>query len=123
MPGSCRPSWASAVAESLACVRRVTAWLAGAALVAAGAAPLAAETQRVAIEGMQFAPGTLTVKRGDTVIWTNRDLVPHTATAGRTFDSRVIAPGASWSWVASQPGRHDYVCSLHPTMRATLVVE
>jgi plastocyanin len=98
-----------------------------AAIFAAGLLALgpaaAVETHTVVIEGMQFAPATLTVKRGDTVVWVNRDYVPHTATAGKAFDSGPIAAGQSWRFVPSGPGRHAVVCTLHPTMKATLVVE
>jgi plastocyanin len=83
----------------------------------------AAETHEVRIEGMQFTPATLAVKKGDKVVWRNADLVPHTATAAGHFDSRTIAAGASWSYVARKPGRYGYVCTLHPGMKATLVVQ
>lgn len=81
-----------------------------------------AETHVVRIEGMQFAPATLVVKKGDKVVWRNTDLVPHTATAAGRFDSRTIAAGASWSYVPRKAGHYDYVCSLHPGMKATLDV-
>ncbi len=95
----------------------------GGAAGAAGAAPAAATTHTVAIDGMQFVPATLRVRRGDTVVWVNRDLVPHTATAPRRFDSGAVAAGASWRHVVTEDGRVDYVCTLHPTMKATLWVE
>ena len=37
----------------------------------------------VAIHRFAFEPATLTISRGDTVTWTNRDTAPHTATADR----------------------------------------
>jgi plastocyanin len=83
----------------------------------------AAETHVVTIEGMVFPPTTLTVKRGDTVTWRNKDLVPHTVTAKGGFDSGEIAAGRSWSWVATAPGTYEYVCAYHPAMRAVIVVQ
>jgi plastocyanin len=77
----------------------------------------------VTIEAMQFTPAVLTVHQGDTVVWVNRDLVPHTATVPRAFDSGEIAAGRSWKMIAKTKGRYDYVCTMHPTMKATLVVE
>lgn len=81
------------------------------------------ENRSIVIEGMRFAPVTMTVQRGDAVVWVNRDLVPHTATANDAFDSGPIAAGASWRFVPRTAGRYEYLCTLHPTMKATLVVE
>lgn len=117
MRGSCRRSWASAVVEA---GRRLTLAVLVTVGTSAGAQDLPVHT--VVIEHMQFSPPTLTVRRGERVVWVNQDLVPHTATAAGAFDSRSLAAGASWSHVARQAGRHDYVCTLHPTMKGTLVV-
>ena len=123
MPSTCRRSWE---------LRDVTPWrqiarLRFSAIVmlacAAGGPAAYAGDVTVTIENMQFAPATLTVKRGDTVTWVNDDLVPHTATAGNTFDSKSIEPGKSWSWVAKASTQLKYVCTLHPSMTATLVVQ
>lgn len=93
------------------------------AVLAAAALPVAAATHTVTIEGMKFVPETLTVKKGDRIVWNNRDVVPHTATAKGAFDSRSIAAGKRWSHVARKAGRHAYVCTFHPGMKATLVVQ
>jgi plastocyanin len=85
-------------------------------------AAAAAETHTITVEGMKFQPQSLTVGRGDTVVWRNKDVVPHTATAAGKFDSRQIAAGASWSWKAARTGRIDYVCTYHPGMKATVIV-
>jgi len=44
------------------------------------------------MQAVQFAPATLKVKRGDVVVWTNRDPFPHTATAAGVFDIRSRSP-------------------------------
>jgi plastocyanin len=82
-----------------------------------------AATHEVTIENMQFAPATINVKRGDRIVWKNKDVVPHTATVAGSFDSRTIAPGARFSHVVRKPGRHEVICSFHPGMKATLVVQ
>jgi plastocyanin len=84
---------------------------------------VAAETHTVAIDGMKFQPETVIVKPGDTVVWRNSDVVPHTATAAKRFDSGRIAAGASWSWTAKGKGRLEYVCTYHPGMKAAVVVQ
>jgi plastocyanin len=107
--------------------RRVLAAAAAVATLAVAAIALAADragtTHEVVMQGVQFAPATLKVKRGDTVVWTNRDPFPHTATAAGAFDSKSIAEGKSWRWRADRAGTFAYVCSFHPTMKGTLEVE
>jgi plastocyanin len=81
-------------------------------------------THTVTIEGMKFEPEALTVAAGDTVIWVNKDLVAHTATSSDVgiFDSKLIAPDASWKLTVRKKGDFAYVCTYHPTMKATLHV-
>jgi plastocyanin len=82
------------------------------------------QTHHVTIEGMRFTPQVLKVRRGDRVVWINKDPFPHTATADHnTFDSRSIEPNASWTYEARQPGDYDYGCTLHPTMKGRLSVQ
>jgi plastocyanin len=86
-------------------------------------APKAA-VHTVVIEGMQFAPSSLEVNAGDTIIWKNKDLFPHTATAeGKKFDSGTLQPGQQWKYVAKERGTFQYLCTLHPPMKATLIVK
>lgn len=81
-------------------------------------------TVRVPIRGFQYAPSTLTVQAGDTVAWTNGDIVPHTATtADGSVDSGAIESNATWSYVASRKGTYSYHCTFHPSMQGTLRVE
>lgn len=83
-----------------------------------------AKTYEVVIEAMRFDPPTLTVHTGDRIVWINRDLFAHTASStAHAFDSRDIAPQASWSYVARDAGRYPYTCTLHPTMHGTLIVQ
>jgi plastocyanin len=84
----------------------------------------AATTHTVVIDGTAFAPATVTVQQGDRVVWQNKDPFPHTATSrDGGFDSKSIAPGKSFTFVAANKGTFDYVCSFHPNMKGTLVVQ
>ncbi len=69
---------------------------------------------------MQFEPASLSVGVGDTVVWQNEDLVPHTATAKGEFDSKQLEPNKSFKWIVKKKGQFDYVCSFHPTMKAQI---
>jgi len=78
----------------------------------------------VTIEAVQFKPPTLDVNRGDSIVWTNNDPFPHTVTsASGKFDSKEIKPGESWTYKTQQSGDLAYVCTLHPTMKATVHVK
>jgi len=82
-----------------------------------------ATVRTVAIEGTAFSPVALRVAVGDTVVWVNNDPFPHTATAvSGGFDSKSIAPDASWRFKAMKKGEFPYVCTLHPTMKGTVTV-
>jgi plastocyanin len=84
----------------------------------------ASTTHTIVIADMKFVPETLTVRPGDTVVWVNKDFFPHAATAqNRSFDSRDIATNKSWKYVATKKGMFRYICTLHPTMKATLIVK
>jgi plastocyanin len=89
--------------------------------VTAPAAPVSGN--QVTIDGFAFAPATLTVSAGTSVTWTNRDEEPHTVVAGDgSFHSPGMGTGATFSHTFSTAGTFDYVCSIHPMMRGTVVV-
>ena len=82
------------------------------------------KTHTVVIEGTTFAPASLTVASGDSVVWLNKDPFPHTATSkAGGFDSQVIAAGESWKYVARKKGDFAYLCTLHTTMKGVLRVK
>ena len=81
-------------------------------------------THTVTMENMRFQPESLTVARGDTVVWVNKDLVPHTATSkAGGFDSQGIEAEKSWRFTVRKKGDFAYVCTFHPTMTAMLRVK
>ncbi len=81
-------------------------------------------THTIVIEGMKFSPSTLDVKLGDAVVWQNKDFFPHDVTAeNNSFRSKTIPSQGSWKFVAKKRGQFSYLCSLHPMMKAVLVVK
>jgi len=77
----------------------------------------------VVIEGMAFHPSTLRVHPGDTIIWHNKDIVPHTVTASAArIDSADIAINRDWSFTAGPAGTIRYICSYHPMMKGQITV-
>jgi plastocyanin len=90
---------------------------------AEGAQPVAAAAGggTVKMAGLSFAPGTLTVARGTTVVFDNDDTAPHTVT-GRSggVDSGVLDPGKQFTLTVTDG--FDYFCSIHPSMTAKIAV-
>ena len=83
----------------------------------------AAAPHTVVIDGTQYQPAAITVKKGETVTFVNRDPFPHTVTAAGKFDSREIAANGKWTYRAATAGEFPYICTLHPNMKGTLKVE
>jgi plastocyanin len=77
----------------------------------------------VEMRQMAFAPQRLEVTAGTTVEWTNRDQVEHTITASDgSWDSGLIAPGATWRRTFDTPGTYAVHCTPHPFMKGEIVV-
>ena len=87
----------------------------------AGPAAGAAAGGTVRMAGLAFAPGTLTVAKGSTVVFDNDDTAPHTVTArSGGVDSGVLDPGKQFSVTVTDG--FDYFCSIHPSMTAKIAV-
>ena len=83
-----------------------------------------AAKNQVNIANFAFSPATITVKVGDSVNWTNKDSMGHSATADdNSWDSGVLAQGESKSIIFSKAGTFKYHCSVHPNMHGTVVVQ
>jgi plastocyanin/mono/diheme cytochrome c family protein len=91
---------------------------------AGGAAKPGEHTHEVSLTRFSFVPAALTVSQGDTVVFTNRDFVAHTATAkDGTFDTGKLDAGQSKRIVADRKGTFPYFCRFHPRMTGTLTVQ
>lgn len=79
-------------------------------------------THAIVIDKMVFGAAPTGVKVGDTITWTNRDVVRHTATARNGAFNVDLPPGASASAVMSRAGAIPYYCRFHPAMQAQISV-
>src|ERR671915_291168 len=79
----------------------------------------------VSMEGIAFQPAEVTVSAGDTVTWTNNDSVGHDVTADSfsSGDPGGMASGDTFEQTFEEAGTFDYVCTVHPGMEGTVVVE
>lgn len=105
-------------------MRRRSSLLIGTVLasLSIGAGVVLAADRSVSIEEFAFTPGTVTITAGDRVTWTNQDAVEHTAT-GDGWDTGLLAQGESGSIRFDTPGTYAYLCTPHPSMTGTVVVE
>jgi plastocyanin len=81
-------------------------------------------TGSVAIQDFAFTPKTVTVKKGTTVTWTNKDSAEHTVTAdsGDGPKSGTLAQGQTYSFTFNNVGTFSYHCSFHSYMTGTVTV-
>jgi amicyanin len=84
-----------------------------------------AQSSAIDIRNFAYSPAALTIKKGETVTWTNQDTVRHDVrvTSGPvTFTSALLGKGESFSHTFDQVGTYEYICSPHPYMKGTVTV-
>ena len=104
----------------------IKTWLAAAVLAASsvGVAFGDGAEIKISVKDFMFSPTTVTVKAGSTVTWTNLDEEPHTvfSDAG-LFRSSALDTKEGFSYKFDKPGTYHYMCTIHPRMVGTIVVE
>jgi plastocyanin len=93
---------------------------AGLALPASGGGQQ--QVTRVRMVDERFRPRNITIDRGTFVRWVNRDNLDHTST-GPGWNSGRLDPGDTFRRRFNQTGTFSYRCTIHLTMRGTIVVE
>lgn len=77
----------------------------------------------VTIKDFAFSPNVVTIPVGGAVTFKNLDSAAHTATdSNGAFDSGNLDTGKSFTYIFTKAGTFKYVCTYHPSMRATIVV-
>ena len=85
----------------------------------ASAAP---RTYTVVIDKMKFGAVPAGLRVGDRIVWVNKDMFRHTATAkDKSFDLD-LQPGKSGTAIVRKAGAIEVICRYHPGMRAMLKV-
>ncbi len=88
------------------------------------AVPAYAAGHAVQIKGMKFSPARLNVAVGDTITFTNGDSKRHTATAlDGSFDTGRLAAGKSATVKIVAAGKHDFKCTIHPSMAGSITAK
>ncbi|MFZ1765879.1 MAG: plastocyanin/azurin family copper-binding protein [Candidatus Nitrotoga sp.] len=80
----------------------------------------------VTIDAFQFQPDKIRIKRGQSVIFINKDEVPHTVTPdknGHFVSSGIIKGGEQHEVFFESAGVQNYSCDFHPSMRGRVTVK
>ena len=81
------------------------------------------------IEDICYIPSNIVVEKGKSVTWVNEDSSFHSVTSGfypepsGLFDSGHLDPYQSYTLSFDEFGTYDYFCTLHPWMKAQVIVE
>ena len=85
----------------------------------AAAAP---QTHVIVIDKMKFGPAPAKVRKGDTILWVNRDIFRHTATAANKSFDVDLPPKKQKRMAVRASGSIAFICKYHPGMRGVLRV-
>jgi plastocyanin len=78
----------------------------------------------VQVQNFAFSPKTLTVPVGTKVTWKFDDSTAHTVKASNgAFTSTAFADGQTYSFTFNTAGTYNYICSIHPFMTGSVVVQ
>jgi plastocyanin len=93
----------------------------------AATAPASGEVVDVDIKDVKFNPKDLTIKKGETVKWTNSDGFPHDVTKeggpGSDFKSKTLESGDTFEQTFDTAGKIDYLCTIHSGQTGTITVK
>jgi plastocyanin len=76
------------------------------------------------MKNLAFDPATVTIKAGQSVIWTNLDSMNHTVVADNgEFKSGNLAQKDTFTFKFDKAGSYPFHCGIHPSMTGTVVVQ
>ena len=94
-----------------------------AVLAVASSAQAAPRIHTIVIDKMEFGPPPVSARAGDVIVWVNRDMFRHTATASdKSFDVD-LPPKKEARTVLKKSGVVSYYCRFHPGMAGKVVVK
>lgn len=80
----------------------------------------------ISIQDFAFNQKIINIKKGDTIIWTNKDSAPHTVTAVTGDNggpaSETLNKNKAFSFTFNNIGTFNYYCVFHPSMTGSVVV-
>ena len=91
-------------------------------LLLSPASAAAPRTHVVTIDKIKFGPMPSGIRPGDTIIWVNKDMFRHTATARNGSFNVDLPPNSKGKTVIRAKGAFAFFCKYHPAMTGTLRV-
>ena len=85
------------------------------------------KANEVYIQDFSFTPNKLTIKKGTTITWTNKDAAHHDINPDKDYGdafkpSKLLGKGEAYSFTFNTAGTYSYHCTPHPYMKATIEV-
>ena len=81
------------------------------------------------VKDICYIPSSIVTQKGKSITWINEDSSFHTVTSGfygeptNLFDSGYLDPYQTYTLSFDKSGIYDYFCTLHPWMKAQVIVE
>lgn len=80
-------------------------------------------THNITIQNFAFNPASISIKKGDTIVWTNKDQAGHTVTGDNGGpSSTTIGANETYDYTFNSAGTFTYHCAIHPSMTGTVSV-
>ena len=96
---------------------------------AIAAADIPADAVVVNISKLKYETPEITVKTGQTVVWVNKDTMPHNVefpagvAAEAALQGAMLKKDQAYSVTFNEAGTYNYFCTPHPFMRGKVIVE
>ena len=77
----------------------------------------------IEIKQMLFEPAVINIRKGDKIVWVNKDFVEHDITeqSSKAWASSKLPAGAPWNMTVTKSEL--YYCTLHVVMKGKIVVD
>ncbi|MDD5162615.1 MAG: cupredoxin family copper-binding protein [Candidatus ainarchaeum sp.] len=79
----------------------------------------------IEISNFSFSPSEITIKKGETVAWINKDSAKHSivSDSGSELNSTLLATNETFSHTFNSSGTFGYHCTVHASMKGKVIVE
>tara|TARA_Y100000034_G_scaffold136851_1_gene216387 strand:+ start:8869 stop:9243 length:375 start_codon:yes stop_codon:yes gene_type:complete len=79
-------------------------------------------THEIIIKDFKFAPNEIHIIPGDSIKWINKDFVPHQMDSLIVETNIIEKSGFETTKIDAEPGNYEYICSIHPYMKGSIII-